>query len=84
MEGMQADSTPNWRRYTKARVCCDLCSFDYSTPSAVQLSQMPVAAADSGLYPVCLGIRVAQPKLQTRHSPHTGDQRHYMTETSVF
>jgi len=27
MEGMQAGSSPNWRRYTKARADCDLCSW---------------------------------------------------------
>jgi hypothetical protein len=55
-----------------------------SAQTGVHLRQVPITDADSGLYPACLGIRVDAPKLQTHHSPHTGNQRHFMTKTSVF
>jgi len=55
-----------------------------STQTGVQLSKVPFADAYNGFYPACLGIRVEQVKLQTRHLPHTGDRRYFMIKTSMF
>ena len=55
-----------------------------SAQTGVQLPQVPITDADLGVCPACLVIRIAHVKLQTRHSPNTGDRRHFMTKTSMF
>ena len=56
----------------------------HSAQAGVYLRQVPITDANPGLYPACLAIRVAQVKLQTRHSLHTGDRRYFMTITNMF